>query len=359
MATKTTQTGKPAPVHAFEFLESEPAKPLPSVVACFGSDDFLRRGTIRHMTQGSGIEEESIRSYDGDESQWRDVHDQLATRSLFDDLGNRIAIVRGADRFVTKFRDNLEKWIDSQPTDCTLLLELQTLAANTKLYQSIGKHGLLIKCTPPQKASWGNPPDDRAMQAWVRQWGRSVHQVEVSATQAALMVERIGACCGLIDCELAKLALFKNEKGIVPEERVAELVGGWRTQTAWEVADAIADGKTSAALEQLEKLLHAGQTTVGLVAQVSWSLRRFGIAAHLIEIAEKQGGKLALGTALERAGFNKYDLAKAETRLRRIGRARAKKLLNDLVDLELKLKGTHSNEYRARLAFETLIFSLS
>lgn len=344
---------------AFEFLDSTVARPLPPLIACFGSDDFLRRESIRHWVIGSGIEAESVRSFEGDEAAWRDVHDQLSTRSLFDDLGIRIAVVRNADKFISKYRESLEKWADSQSSDCSLILEIQTFPANTKLYTAISKKGKLIKCTPPKKASWGNPPDDKALQQWVVSWGKSRHGLELTANQSALVVERIGAVCGLIDCELAKLALFKDGKGNVPNERVAELIGGWRTQTAWEVADAIADGKTSVALEQLEKLLHAGQTTVGLAAQISWSLRRYGVAAQWIEQCEKEGDKVSLGSALEKAGFNRFDMAKSEARLRRIGRARAKNLLQALVDLELKLKGSHSNEYRARFAFESLIFSLS
>jgi DNA polymerase III subunit delta len=352
-------TTKTAVQHAFEFLEASVATPLPPVVACFGSDDFLRRSVIHHVIASSGIENESIRSFDGDESQWRDVHDQLATRSLFDNLGGRVAVIRNADKFITKFREQLERWIDLKAADCTLILDIQTFPATTKLYNLVSKLGISVKCTPPQKSSWGNPPDDKAMQKWILQWGSKKHRVELSASQSALMVERIGAVCGLIDCELAKLALFADTKGKVADERVAELVGGWRTQTAWEVADAIADGKVAVALEQLEKLSHAGQNSIGLAAQVGWSLRRFGVAARIVEIAEKSGTKIPLGTALEKAGFNRFDLAKAEARLRRIGRVRAKELLNDLVRLELQLKGSHSNEHRARFALESLIVSLA
>lgn len=354
-----SEKGEKTPVPtAFSFLESNCPTPLPAFAILFGSDDFLRHQSLKHLVSGSGLDESSIQSFDGDDAQWRDVHDQLATQSLFDELGGRLAIVRGADRFVTKFRDSIERWINSKPTGCTLVLELNSLASNTKLYQSASKTGLLVKCTPPQKSSWGNPLDEESMKKWVVKWGEQKHSIKLTAAQSALIVERIGAWCGLIDSELAKLALFAESNGKVSEARVTELVGGWRTQTAWEVADAIADGKAEVALEQFDKLLLSGQNTVGLAAQISWSLRRLGIAAQLVEISERKGEKLNLAGALERAGFNRYDISKAETRLRRIGRQRAKQLLNDLVDLELKLKGSHSNEHRARFAFERFIFSL-
>jgi DNA polymerase III subunit delta len=346
-------------IHAFDFFSVTLPQPLPATVVCFGADDFLRRTAIHHLLEQAGLQSESVRSFDGDEAQWRDVHDQLVTRSLFDDLGGRAAIVRFSDKFITRSRESLEKWVEGTHADSILVLDVQTFPANTKLYNSVNKRGLLVKCTPPQKASWGNPPDDKAIAKWVVDWGKSRHGLDLTAKQSQLVVERIGGVCGLIDCELAKLALFVDSKGKVDDDRVHELVGGWRCQTAWEVADAIAEGKISIALEQIEKLTHAGQTAVGLTAQVGWSLRRYGVAAQIVEQSERAGEKVSLGTALERAGFNRFDLPKAESRLKRIGRERAKRLINDLVQLEMQMKGSHSNEHRARFALESLVFSLA
>lgn len=358
MAAKTAAE-KPTPVDpAFDFLESSIALPLPPVVACFGSDDFLRRTAINHLTTGSGIDSETIRSFDGETDQWRDVHDELATRSLFDDGGTKVAIVRNGDKLVSKSREQLERWTDQAVVETCLILELQTLAANTTLYKLISKKGKLVKCTPPQKSSWGNPPDEKAIQKWVVAWAKSKHNLSLTEKQSALIVDRIGGVCGLIDCEIAKLALFADSNLKVTDKRVSELVGGWRTQTAWELSDAIADGQVATAIEQLDKLLTAGQNAVGLMAQVSWSLRRYGLAATLIEQSERVESRMALSVALERAGFNRFDVAKAESRLKRIGRPRAKEMLTWLVDLELKLKGSHSNDHRSRLAFESLIMKL-
>jgi len=347
-----------SPVQAFDFLDALVELPLPSVIANFGSDDYLRRTAIQHWIKGAGVDSETLRVFDGEEDLWRDVHDELATRSLFDMGGSKVAVVRNADKFVSKNRDPLERWVEKPVAETCLILELQTLAANTTLYKLIAKKGKLVKCTPPQKSSWGNPPDEKAVQKWVKGWASSRHAIALTDKQSAVIVDRIGAVCGLIDCEIAKLALFAESDGSVSDQRVAELVGGWRTQTAWELSDAIADGQVAFAIEQLDKLLTAGQNAVGLVAQVSWSLRRYGLAAKLVEQSERLDGRMTLAVALERAGFNRFDLAKAETRIKRIGRPRAKEMLALLVELELKLKGSHSNDQRARLALESFIMKL-
>ncbi len=350
LATEKPATDTPKVKLAMDFIEGSKPSPLPSIVACFGSDDFLRRTALKKCVAMSSVDEETIRSYDGDESQWRDVHDELATRSLFDDGGLRMAIVRGADKFVSKHRESLEKWIDNPAENTSLLLEIQTLAANTRIYKLIGSRGWLISCAA------GN---DKGTQTAIGKWARIHHGLELTPQQCALIVERIGPIWGLIDGELAKLALFADTSKLVSDDRVAELVGGWRTQTAWELADAIAEGRTAQAIEQLDKLVNAGQTIVGLAAQLSWSLRRYGLAAQLIEQSERMGARLPIQTAVERAGFNRFELAKAEQRLRRIGRVRARRMLHDFVALELSLKGSHSHEHRARAALESLILSLA
>jgi DNA polymerase-3 subunit delta len=174
-----------------------------------------------------------------------------------------------------------------------------------------------------------------------------------------LITDRIGFIGGLVECELAKLALFAGEGGEVSDQRVDELVGGWRTQTVWQLSDWIADGEIAKALGLVDKLVMAGQSPVGIAAQLSWSLRRFGMAAYAFEQAERvQTGKPDFSRVLMDAGFRYGEVDKATRRLRRIGRTRAKKLLSWLVDLEGRLKGSHSQDDRARFALEEFILRL-
>ena len=61
---------------------------------------------------------------------------------------------------------------------------------------------------------------------------------------AVLLLELgFGPEFGLLDQELAKLALYADKSGKVTEKLVQELGGGWRTQTAWELIDAALFGR--------------------------------------------------------------------------------------------------------------------
>jgi DNA polymerase-3 subunit delta len=352
MAVKSNSksAGNDQVMTAFDFLDRAEAAPLPAVVASFGPDDFLRRRVLHHAIAVGGLDESTLRTFEGDEAQWRDVHDELATRSLFDTEGKRGAKLRNADGFVSKNRDALERWIERPAEGSTLLLDLRTLPATTNLYKGIKKRGWLISTTEPK---------DAELTEWILRWAKNHHSLYLSRPQANVLVDRIGPVCGLIDCELAKLALFADHQGAVSDARVEELVGGWRTQTVWNLADAIAEGKIEEALRNIDKLIMAGQSIFGIAAQLSWSMRRYGTAARIVEQMERAGQRPVLQQALERAGFRPYELAKAEHRLRRIGRARARELLSWLLELELQLKGSHSQEDRGRLALETFLFRLA
>ncbi len=344
--------------HAFDWIDA-PAAPIPPSTVLFGADGFLRRHSLEAIFRVCGVDRDAIQVFDGPETAWRDVHDELATLSLFDAANHRIAIVRDADKFITTNRAALERWVESPPADAILVLEAESFPGTTKLYKQIAAKGLLIQCNPPTTAAWGNPVDEKAIQKWMTKWATSQHGLRLGPDQMTTILERVGTELGLLDCELAKLALFADDKGQVPNERLLEIVGGWRTQTMWEISDHVANGKIGQAMEQMQRLMESGQAALGLYAPLAWSLRRFGLAAQLIEQTERCGGKPNLTFALEQAGFRKFDIKKAETQLRRIGRPRAKLLLRWLVELEMKLKGSHSQERASQFAIEEFIARLA
>jgi DNA polymerase-3 subunit delta len=346
-------------IHAFQLLDERGQAALDAVIVVYGAEAFLRRKALESLLERCGTDADAIRSFDGPSTSWQAVHDELVTISLFDAAHQRVAVVRDADKFVTAHRSTLEHWLDHPVEGASLVLEVSTFPATTKLYKGVEAKGRLVQCNLPTLASWGNPVDEKALKKWLLPWAQKSHGLRLDPAQLDTMLDRVGTDLGLLDCELAKLALFADQDGTVDSDRLREIVGGWRTETIWQIADAVADGKIGIAIEQMDRLKTAGQAAIGLFAPLSWSLRRFGLAAQLIEQSERFGRKPDLKQALELAGFRKFDLAKAETQLRRIGRPRARLLLEWLAELELKLKGSHSSEHAAQFALEEFLVRLA
>jgi DNA polymerase-3 subunit delta len=140
---------------------------------------------------------------------------------------------------------------------------------------------------------------------------------------------------------------------------VREAVGGWRTKTTWDMLDAAVAGNAAEAMLQLDHLLLAGEVPIVILGQVSASLRKFAAATRLIENAEADRRRISLRDALEDAGFKSFIIGKAEGQLKQLGRQRAGKLYDWLLEADLGLKGASSSPSRARLVLEELIARMS
>lgn len=337
--------------HSLDLLmTSSLPKELPPVVVTFGDDAFLRLQTIHHVLKLAKIDHDSAKTFDGESCLWRDVHDELATVSLFDPDERRVAIVRHGDDLVKGSRPQMEKWFAKPVVQSLLLLELSSFPSNTKLYKIAAESGWCIECSAPK---------GKAVETWIKKWAASAHKLTLTQSQVGFIIDRVGPDFGLLDQELAKAALYADDSGQIADDRLTLAIGSWRTQTVWEIVAAAVEGRTAHALEQLHKVIQAGESPMAVVPQMSWSLRRFGTATQLVAQAERLRRKVSLRDALARAGFRPYELGTAEAQLRRLGRVRGLAMLDWLLELDMKLKLSHSQEDRAVFAVEEFIVRLA
>jgi len=356
-------------LHAFDFLDraDEPSTPVPPVAAIFGDEPFLRQLVIRRIRrQVLHDDDDSVpfTEIDGETAEWRDVADELSMHSLFGG-GRRLVLVDSADRFVSKYRGELEDYVERPRATGTLLLQVGKWASNTRLFKSIDKLGMQVECRAPQ-TTYGRRKvkvlDEKRLLDWLAEWSARQHDAQLSLRAGELLLQLVGPNLGLLDQELAKLALFAGRGGEVSPEMVRDVVGGWRTKTTWELIDAAADGNAAEALQQLDNLLQSGENPLALFGPISWSLRRFAAATRLVQLAEQRGQRITLPAALEQAGFRKWPreaIDSAGRQLRQMKRERAGYLYQWLLETDLALKGSHSTPSRARLVLEQLIVRLS
>jgi len=335
-------------LHAVDYL-AKPQKhgPRPLCVL-FGDEPFLKRQALLLLRRTVLGDDEGDLSYfasEGRKTQLADVLDELATVAMFGG-GGRLVVVEKADTFVTKYRGELEDYA-ARPANGVLVLEVKSWPANTRLYKAVAAGGLPIDCHAPTPAR---------LAKWVVDWAKLVHKTQLTQAAADVLLETIGPEMGLLDQELAKLAPNADDGKITPE-MVEKLVGGWRTRTTWEMLDAALAGNVSAAILQLDRLLAAGESPVGLLGQISASLRRFAAATRLILQAEASGRRAVLRPALQEAGIRDFVLQKAERQLRQLGRSRGRQLYGWLLQADLDLKGASTLPPRAIL--ERLIVRIS
>ncbi len=344
--------------HAFDFL-AEPNFSSPVVVA-FGDEPFLKRLVLQSLRdQVLGDDEDTpYATFEGKGTEWRDVVDEVSTVSLFGGGRPRLVIVEQADDFVSRNRSKLEDYFAAPASSGILVLEVGQWPSNTRLYKAIDKSGLQIACRPPLK---GKSLDKRRLIKWLQEWGKSQHQASLAPRAAELLLDLEGPELGLLDQDLAKLALYTAKDGKVTEQMVRDVVGGWRAKTTWDLIDAAADGNSAEALLQLDRLLQSGEHPLALLGQIAWSLRRFAAATRIYQLAEAENRRIKLSDALQQAGFKAWPqgaLENADRQLVQLGRERAGRLFQWLLEADLALKGSHSTPERSRFVLERLFLRL-
>ena len=352
--------GMSAPVHAFDFLEKPGHAVRSGVCVLFGDEALLKRHALKTIVRQILGDDDDVpfTTFEGEQTPWRDVHDELSTVSLFSS-GPRLVVVEDADKFVSSFREELEDFASSA-SDGVLVLLVESWPGNTKLFKRVAESGLAIECRGPQvQRGKKKVLDTRRLLKWLVHWAKSTHNVKLEAAAAEEMLELVGPELGLLDTDLAKLALFVEPGGSVNRQMVDDIVGGWRTKSIWDLVDAAAEGNAAEALAGIDRLLQMGEAPQALFGQIAWSLRRYAAATRLYQQGERSGRRISLDAALEQAGFRRFELKDAQQRLRQIGRNRAGELYRWLLDTDLALKGSHSQGDRARLKLERLLVRLA
>ncbi|HCK42455.1 MAG: DNA polymerase III subunit delta [Planctomycetaceae bacterium] len=357
---KPSKPYKASPTTALEFLLAAGEALQVPVCAVTGDESFLRHEVRMALkaTLGNGEEDAlTLRICDGKIAELRDVFDTLCERSLFGS-GQRLVVIEEADPFVKKYREQLEDYLSKPMADALLVLEVNSWPANTRLAKAVAQCGLTIRCQVPQqnKEFTGFK---KHLKDWLIQLAHKQHGAKLERGAVDVLLDLLPTEVGILCQEVARLALLVEEGNPIDATLVRAHVGGWRVRKTWDMIDAAADGRAHDALDQLDRLIIAGEEPHALLPQMASTLRRFAAAVRIIGNSEKNGRKIPLRAALEQSGMPPFKLKTAERQLRQIGRERASQLYHWLLAADLELKGYNSTKDRARRVLETLIVRLS
>jgi DNA polymerase-3 subunit delta len=307
-----------------------------------GDEDFLKRQALLALTRWILGSEDAfgLSSYPGDAAEFPPIRDELATLPFL--CPRRLVVVDNADPFVTHYRPQLEKYVAEPATSGVLVLDVKTWPATTRLAKQLTETTILCKAPPPAR-----------LPAWCADWARSHHGKTLTTAAAQHLVDLVGAEMGQLDQELAKLAVFVGKEAKIEVDHVDQLVGRSGGANAFRVFDALGAGRPAEALAILDQLFVEGEDPFRLLGAFSLQLRR------LAQVARLTGQGASLGEAFDRAGVPAWPQARqsCEQQLRRLGRRKAARLFDWLLEVDLGLKG--SSPLPPRTLLERLIVRLA
>ncbi|GAB4138351.1 MAG: hypothetical protein Tsb009_06500 [Planctomycetaceae bacterium] len=331
-------------LHATEFLkDSDAHRPGPMNVL-FGTEHHLKRKTFEAfcgmILGGNDDNDISLTKFAGKDVDFKTVADELRTVSMWGD--NRLVCIEDADEFVTNHRGHLEGYLKSPAKKSVLVLVVKSWPKNTRLAREVVKQGLSVEC---------NALKGVALIRWLVETCNSAHEKQLSRDSAALIVELAGVDLGLLSQELSKVAAYVGDRSDIRPEDVRAVVGGWTTQTAFAMIDALIAGRLNQSLTFLDELLRAGESPHKIFGAISFSIKRLAVATE----TARHGTRL--NVALIDAGIFRNRVNEAERYLRKRGRKNAERLLEELLRTDYQLKG--GSRVSERLALEQLLVRLS
>jgi DNA polymerase-3 subunit delta len=268
-----------------------------------------------------------------------EVLDELRTAPFLTD--KRVVLMKGADDFISKNRQLLEKYFDKPCPTGRLILTLKTWDARTKLAKKLSKVGKLISVTQPKR--WELP------QRMIR-YANDAYNKKLSRDAAELLVELTGDELPRLYSEIDKLALYADDEKIITAEHIGSLIGHNRLFNAFAVIDAMIAGDAGAAVERLRGMFAADKSTeYTIVGAFAFHFRRMFSAKALLDKGARCG---EIGKKLRIWGNQDAFFAQ----LRQMSLKQIGKYLQQLGETDYAIKTGRTN---ARVAMEQLVLRLS
>ncbi|MDO5308539.1 MAG: DNA polymerase III subunit delta [Planctomycetia bacterium] len=318
-----------AAIPAIDLIENPQKYDIPPVCVLVGEETFLRFHAfqaIRNLVLTDRGSEFSLTRIDTSLAPtFPQVIAEVSTLIMFGE-GRRLVTLDPADQFVSQNKDKLEVYVDNPSSSGVLVLQVSSFPSNLRLYKKLDKVGMIVDCKPlPTKS----------IPKWLVAWAARAYNIKLASETAALLVELVGDSLGALDQELAKLNILANGRAI-DRQLIEANVRNTRQRKAWDLVDLALDGNTSAALRLLRQLYAEGENPVGLLAQITTSLRRI---ASAVEYINESPMPPTVNSALARVGVPSFVLGKTAAQLNKLGPRRARTLIQTIVQTDVDLKG--------------------
>src|SRR5688500_4913226 len=120
--------------------------PTSPVYALVGEDAFLQLQRLAAILKQLPPDAQRV-DVDGERAELADVLDELRSFAMFG--GAKLVVVRDADAFLTRFREQLEDYVAKPSDSGTLVLRLNALDKRQRIHKAISQTGKIEDCCPP------------------------------------------------------------------------------------------------------------------------------------------------------------------------------------------------------------------
>lgn len=339
------------------------------IIFLYGPDDFRARRKIIELKAKFVTEVDSeglsVSYLDGQTATLEVFNEIITPKSLFSD--KRLVVIDNLLRnknkeFITEAADFFIEEKDSE--NILVVYEESFIEKKTGGKVSIMKPGAGDRLSPLNKAEkklFDSLSKGPFVQPFMKLSGSDLtkylavlakeQKVSLTVPAANLLVRFLGDDLWLLSNELSKLSAYvlaqynkKEEQGekqateknpsspIISEAEVKEQTGKTSSESIFSLTDALANRQNSLALEFLNQQFKAGVHPQYLVTMMLWQFKTLAMVREALDNGVSQ-------TELKKAlKLHPYVIEKSINQVRRFSLAAIKKVINELLELDLKNK---------------------
>ena len=281
-----------------------------------GQNSFMLQQELRHRVN-EFVKEHSdmgLERLDGEEHDYDRIRESLESLPFL--ASRKLAVLRSPSAN-KQFVENAEKLLTELPESTDLIL------VEPKLDKRLSYYKLLKKSTDFKEF---NELDGPGLARWLVAEAKK-RGGELSATDANMLVNRVGVNQQLLSNELEKLVLYDPK---ISKKSIETLTEKTPQSTIFDLLDAALNGRTRQALELYEEQRLQKVEPTQIIALLAWQL-------HVLALIKTAGDK-DMGLIASEAKINPYVLRKSSVIADRLTLKELKELVSDVRNLDQRLK---------------------
>jgi DNA polymerase-3 subunit delta len=305
---------------------SRSATPLKPVYAIWGEDRAKVERTVARLVARvaaeGGLPPERI------DAATTSAGDVVAACDALSFGGAKLVLVEGVEEWRAADAAQVAAYLE-RPNPATCLALVSAGPPPAKLLEAVRTAG--------EELRWG--PDPKAKRGERAKWFAAHASEEAKRVGGSLpaalareLVARVGEDASAVGAEVAKLVSYAGPEPIT-REMLDEVVVSHPEARAYELTDAIAEGRAGPAYDLLQDLAAGDRPTEPIVVQTTLSRQYRGIAA-----AQALGGEASVDEVAEASGLRGYPAQKALEQARALPPGAGARGVARLAALELDLR---------------------
>lgn len=315
------------------------ARKFPPLLLLHGEENFLLEQAvqrIRDIAVARDCRDFNLNVFHGRETRAHIVLDILRTLPIFSP--HRLVLLKDAHEIPAAELDVLNDYLPHAVPEALLILTADKIDGRRKFYQEFKKYGEMVEF---RRLSANQVP------AFVREQTREAGRSLTEAAMA-LFCRRVGTSLQEVHGELTKLFSYLGERTLADVADVAAVVSDSRTESIFDLTNAIGRRQAGEALRLLNRLLGEGIAPLLVLNMLTRHFRQMWAAREFLDAG------LAAREMAGRIGINPYFIEGLLEQARRFPPGEYRRVFELCLETDLALKsaGAHPSARLERLVLE-------